>query len=592
MVSESSRTTSLGSIHCLPDNIIINSILTNLTSKDLCSLSLTSHYLHVFSRNDSVWRQLFFEERGRKPSRMIFRGTWLLTYIFPSPEHNEACSRHPLVTQPIYIQDVHSEYLHRQWTRSTMFFGHFYPPPPLPPTPAIGENCPFNPTISIEDYQDLDQDTFYRRYGFPNKPVMFQNSGVESWPAWEQWTLESLNAKYGDTLFRVSNIDSDAIPTFNMYLSDFLHYVRYNKDQDPLYLFDPQFVETVPKYFEVDFLSLLNEEDRPPFRWILIGPQRTGAPWHVDPSGTSAWNTLLSGHKRWALYPPHIIPPGHDPTSPERISSVEWYLDVYPFLPSELRPIEIVQYPGQTIFVPTGWWHMVLNMDDTVAVTQNFANETNLHYVKQSMQANKKELTQIRRWEVVAQEIPKHWPDLALAVAETPEELALTGLTGQSSWLDPDSIDSKVKWEERVKMVFHKVTGTFNVGDITPLFTGQNLCFLTGAGFVKFFSPSHDGHGSFASEVKAYMILEAIREKGARNDLLSTPEMLGHGYLFDVDQVQPSDWRWPYIVMANEHRRSSEIRPDGAVLRTAEDFMPWDAKGYSSLLPPILRTLN
>ncbi|KAF9361997.1 hypothetical protein BGX26_008169 [Mortierella sp. AD094] len=488
-----------------------------------------------------------------------------------------------------------------------MFFGHFYPPPPLPPTPAIGENRPVNPTIPIEDYQALDQDTFYQRYGFPNRPVMFQNSGVESWPAWEQWTLESLDAKYGDTLFRVSNLDSNTIPSFKMCFSDFLHYVKYNKDQDPLYLFDPRFVETVPemgdayqasgiplvpKYFEVDFFSLLKEETRPPFRWILIGPQRTGAPWHVDPSGTSAWNTLLSGHKRWVLYPPNMIPPGHDPTSLERMSSVEWYLDVYPFLPSELRPIEIVQHPGQTIYVPSGWWHMVLNMDDTVAVTQNFADETNLRTVKRSMQTNKKELSQIHRWEVLEQEIPKHWPDLAQAVRDSPEDLALASLQGQSSWLDPNLEDSIMKWQERVTTVLHKFAVTDEIGKITPIHTGQNVCFVSSAEFVKFFTPFHDGHSSFVSEVKAYITLEATTEKRTSNDILTTPKMLGHGYLFDIEQVVPSEWRWPYIVMANELCRSPESRPGGAQLSTAEDFMPRDAKGYESFLSPILRTLK
>ena len=35
------------------------------------------------------------------------------------------------------------------------------------------------------------------------------------------------------------------------------------------------------------------------------------------------------------------------------------YLEVYPQLPVAMRPLEIVQQPGEIIYVPSGWWHMV-----------------------------------------------------------------------------------------------------------------------------------------------------------------------------------------------------------------------------------------
>ena len=124
-----------------------------------------------------------------------------------------------------------------------------------------------------------------------------------------------------------------------------------------------------------------NNNLRPPWRWILIGPERSGTGLHVDPLWTNAWVTVLQGMKRWVLFPPTVEKEriGMLDDKPQ-IPSVVWFRDYYDLVtaedwPEEWKPVEVLQRPGETVFVPNGWPHLVLNLELTVAVTHNYASE-------------------------------------------------------------------------------------------------------------------------------------------------------------------------------------------------------------------------
>lgn len=120
---------------------------------------------------------------------------------------------------------------------------------------------------------------------------------------------------------------------------------------------------------------------RPPYRWILIGPERSGTGMHIDPLWTNAWVTVLQGKKRWMLFPPivRLEEIGMIEGQPQ-INSATWFKLYYDKViaddfPEEWRPVEVLQVPGETVFVPNGWPHLVLNLELTVAVTHNYASE-------------------------------------------------------------------------------------------------------------------------------------------------------------------------------------------------------------------------
>lgn len=270
------------------------------------------------------------------------------------------------------------------------------------------------------DSRTLSPQEFRNKYELPRIPIILTHV-MDDWPAMKKWTVKKLAKKYRNQQFKVGEDNKGNSVKLKMkYYKD---YVKCNKDDSPLYIFDGNYGEhkkkrtfledyEVPDYFKEDLFHFCSERRRPPYRWMVLGPKRSGTSVHIDPLGTHAWNAIISGYKRWILFP--TFTPRHllKQKLPDS-EAVTWFKHLHPQTsdpnwPADCKPIECLQGPGEVMFVPGGWWHAVLNVSDTIAVTQNYVSSANFPSSWHKTARGRPKLS--KKW---LAELKIHRPDLA-----------------------------------------------------------------------------------------------------------------------------------------------------------------------------------
>uniref|UniRef100_A0A6B2LA12 JmjC domain-containing protein n=1 Tax=Arcella intermedia TaxID=1963864 RepID=A0A6B2LA12_9EUKA len=271
------------------------------------------------------------------------------------------------------------------------------------------------PTIHVDS---IKRDQFIERYVLKKQPVVIEGiPEAQNWRATKRWASEeTFLGHYGDVPLRIGKVfpEEPGVPPFQIRIpvKGYREYLQGEYSDAPFYVFEDDFEGersqfltdySVPSFFEEDLYDL-NEKTRSfyPFnRHILIGGTRTGTNIHIDPKYTAAWNTLLCGKKKWMIFPEHA---SFTLQNGLKIESYEdyckflgtkeyrdlppsyWWIDIPPKLSSPFGYYEFIQEPGQTIYIPAGCWHAVLNLSFTISITHNLLHPKTFPSLQTSMQ--------------------------------------------------------------------------------------------------------------------------------------------------------------------------------------------------------------
>ncbi|KAJ2986786.1 hypothetical protein NUW58_g4862 [Xylaria curta] len=432
-----------GAVGQLPDEMILH-LLEYLDATSLRKTASTCRFLYAFGQLDELWKTLFLDISGPGVSKLssqnnheekgpLWKGTWKATYLqIPT----EAQSK-------LDCSNIFSDVLHRPFACSHISLGKY-----ASTIPVSNKICRLS---------DLTYDEFAQNWS--DTPFILTDC-AQAWPVCHEWNIQQLDGEFSNVNFRAEAVDWP--------FSTYHEYMLRNNDESPLYLFDRWFAEKMkinignqegsvywpPNCFGPDLFEVLGTE-RPAHRWLIVGPAHSGSTFHKDPNATSAWNAVVQGSKYWIMFPPSSQVPGvfvsedgGEVTSP--LSIGEWLLEFHAEARGLPNCIEGVCKAGEILHVPSGWWHLVVNLEAGIALTQNFVPKSHLADVLSFLKNKPDQVTGFKRmidspFELFVERLEQNYPDLLIE--------ALDDLNRRNQ-------KKKRKWEEAVGTKNEESNGT------------------------------------------------------------------------------------------------------------------------------------
>lgn len=374
---------SLGKLNILPDELIMEIIHHITDVQTLLNLSHVSRLLYAFLYDEEIWKKIYMNKIEHYDA-LPWLGSWRNTVLNIQDDNKVVYLPENLLCSDILYRPFQCSQIDYQ-----KLFGKIIKEEEVYHRDALLGQLGKLPHGRIQRIKESEINLEKFNINYHDTPFILVNENTTRWPNWD---FETLVNRFPDITFTQESV--------RWKLAKYAQYLHNNKDESPLYLFDCKSDAMkilrkeydVPEIFQEDLFTVFNDTKegfncRPDHAWIIIGSARSGSTFHKDPNSTSAWNAAVVGRKIWVMLPPHVTPPGvgtdeeeSEVTSP--VSVAEWVLSGFFNDATKMDECLIgITFPGECMHVPSGWWHTVINIDDSIAITQNFVPTSKLPQV-------------------------------------------------------------------------------------------------------------------------------------------------------------------------------------------------------------------
>lgn len=230
----------------------------------------------------------------------------------------------------------------------------------------------------IDRRAGLTRETFAKEYLEPQKPVVFTDL-MDSWPAKTKWTIDYFKKEYGDLKVPVvsSNFSKPGKgymePDMIIPFKEYLQIMEGGPNDYRMFLFN--IFKYAPELCKDFSMPTIMDGFIKSFPFMFFGSQSSVVALHYDIDMCNVFLNQFHGRKRVILFAPeesaNIY---HQPfTVKSEVDVTKPDYDKFPAL-RKAKGYECTIHPGETIFMPSGYWHHITYTDGGYSIALRSAN--------------------------------------------------------------------------------------------------------------------------------------------------------------------------------------------------------------------------